>query len=180
MISVNAHHTIVAWSNGQSGFKLVDLSLKPAQPFLAAKTTLTLADGRLSAQGRARHDARGPEISGECAVRDLRLMEPGDARPLLAWRSLSTRRFSFAAQRLDLGELRLTGLVARLLIDKDKNVNLKRVMKSEAAAGSGAGAEQAAPSAAAPAPSFVVNIDRLRFSDGEMDFADESLAACRA
>jgi len=156
-------------------FKLVDLALKPAQPFLAAKTTLTLADGRLSAQGRARHDARGPEISGECAVRDLRLMEPGYARPLLAWRSLSTRRFSFAAQRLDLGELRLTGLVARLLIDKDKNVNLKRVMKSEAAAGSGAGAEQAAPSAAAPAPSFVVNIDRLRFSDGEMDFADESL-----
>ncbi len=159
-------------------FKLSDLALKLAQPFLAAKTTLTLADGKLATQGRALYNEKGPHVKGEFAVRNLRLLEPGSAKPLLAWKTFGTRDFTLTRKELNLGELRLNGLDTQLLIDKDKNVNFKKLMKPS-------GAEQPAESAPVPdakpagavppAPTFIVNVDRLRFNKGEVDFADESL-----
>ena len=158
-------------------FKLIDLSLKPAQPFLSQQTTLTLAEGKLSTQGRALYGDKGPNVKGEFAVRDLRLMEPGSDRPLLAWKLLGSRDLSFTPQLLNLGELRLNGLNTRLLIEKDKSINFKRVMKSSGEAKTApAAAEPVAKPAEKPAPpTFIVNIDRLRFAKGEMDFADLSL-----
>lgn len=157
-------------------FKLTDLSLKLAQPFLTAKTTLTLADGKLSSQGHAIYGDKGPNVKGEFAVRDLRLMEPGASKPLLAWKTFGTRDLSLTQKELNLGELRLNGLDTQLLIDKDKSINFKKVMKPT-------GEEKAAPApaekvpagAVPPAPTFIINIDRLRFYKGEMDFADQSL-----
>lgn len=155
-------------------FKLSDLALKLAQPYLTAKTTLTLADGKLTTQGRAIYNDKGPNVKGEFAVRDLRLMEPGASKPLLAWKTFGTRDLSLTQKELNLGELRLNGLDTQLLIDKDKNINFKKVMKPS-------GEEKSAPTekevtaAVPPAPTFIVNIDRLRFYKGEMDFADQSL-----
>ncbi|MFN4148083.1 MAG: DUF748 domain-containing protein, partial [Rhodocyclaceae bacterium] len=166
---------VPATSQADVEFRLTDLALEPAQAFLSAKTTLTLAGGKLSLSGRVSYDEKGPKARGEFALKDLRLMEPGSDKPLLAWRSLSTRRFSFAPNRLDFGELTLVGLDTRLLIDKDKNINVKRVLKTAAAASPPASAETPAADAVPPAPSFIVAIDRLRFVKGEMDFADESL-----
>lgn len=157
-------------------FKVSDLALKLVQPFLAAKTTLRLADGRLSTQGRAIYNEKGPNVKGEFAVRDLRLMEPGSIKPLLAWKTFGSRDLRLTRNELNLGELRLNGLDTQLLIDKDKNINFKKVMKPS-------GADQpvepapavASKDAVRPAPTFIVNVDRLRFNNGEMDFADESL-----
>ena len=145
-------------------FRLDDLALQAAQPLLDARTTLTLAAGRLSLEGRVTHNEKGPDLRGAFAVRDLRLMEPGGERPLLAWKSLVSRDLRLTTRALDLGELRLDGLDTRVLIDRDKNLNFKRVIKPSAAA-----------AAVAPAPTFGVNIDRLRFAGGGLDFADRSL-----
>ena len=168
-------------------FKLTDLALKLAQPYLAAKTTLTLADGKLSTQGRALYDAKAPHainVRGEFSVRDLRLIEPGADEPLLAWKTFGSRDLTLTQKVLNLGELRLNGLDTRLIIDKDKNFNFKKVMMSS---GAGKAVPATAPDEKAsvgvpaaghsipPAPSFIVNIDRLRFNKGEMDFADQSL-----
>jgi hypothetical protein len=159
-------------------FKLSDLALKPAQPFLAEKTTLVLADGRLSTLGRAMYNDKGLHVKGEFAVNDLRIMEPGEQNPLLAWKSLGSRDLVLTQKSLDFGEVRLNGLNTRLHIDKKKNINFKQVMKSSSeekiveAAPVGAETKH---DAVAPAPTFVVNIDRLRFYKGQMDFADESL-----
>lgn len=161
-------------------FRLSDLALRIAQPYLAAKTTLQVAGGKLSAKGSAHFDARDAKetrLRGELAVNDLRLTEPGARKPLLAWQSFGTRKLTLTQQRLDLGELRLVGLDTELIIDKDKSINFKRVLK---AAGERAPAEQiaAAPpekAAAPPAPTFAIDIDRLRFHRCELDFADHSL-----
>lgn len=172
---------VPAAASADVNFKLTDLALKPAQPLLTAKTTLTLADGRLSTQGRALYNEKGPNVKGEFAVRDLRLMEQGAKAPLLGWRSFGTRAFTLTQKVLDLGELRLNGLETRLHIDKEKNINFKRVMKSsgeDKTADVSAAAAEKAPagkSAVPPAPTFIVEIDRLRFDKGQMDFADESL-----
>ena len=156
-------------------FKLTDLALKPAQPYLTSKSTLTLADGRLSTQGRASHDAKGPHFRGEFALRDLRLMEPGAAQPLLAWKTFGSRALTLTQHQLDLGELRLIGLDAQLIIDKDKNINLKKVLKTAAAAPAAVPPAPTSAGAVPPTPAFRVNIDRIRFDKGEMDFADYSL-----
>ncbi len=157
--------------------RLADLSLQPIQPYLAEKTTLVLADGRLSTQGRAIYNEKGPNVKGEFTVNDLRLMESGEKSPLLAWKSFGSRDLVLTQKSLDFGELRLGGLNTRLHIDKDKNINFKRVLRPSA------GAKPAEPVPAVtvqapslpPAPTFIVNIDRLRFHKGLVDFADESL-----
>ncbi|MEW6163459.1 MAG: DUF748 domain-containing protein [Pseudomonadota bacterium] len=157
-------------------FKLADLDLRLAQPYLAAQTTLRLAGGKLAAQGRVRHGAvrgKGTQADGEFVLRDLRLMEPGADKPLLAWKTFGSRAVKLSEGALDLGELRLNGLDTRLLIDKDKNLNFKRILKSAGPPAQASAA--AAPAPARDAPAFAVNIDRLRFRGGELDFADHSL-----
>jgi hypothetical protein len=97
---------------------------------------------------------------------------------LLAWKRFGTRNLTLTEKQLDLGELRLVGLDTKLVINKDKSINLKQVMKP--AANPAPDSATAVPptrdlSSRPEPPAFVVNIDRLRFVDSEMDFADYSL-----
>lgn len=162
--------------------KLTELSLKPAQPYVAGKAALDIAGGKLSSEGRVTLDDKGPAYRGDFALRELRLNEAGTADSLLAWKTLATNEMKVTPQRLDIGELRLGGLNTQLIIGKDKSVNLQKVLKSpppaEAAAAEAAplpAPSPAPPSAVPPAPAFVVNIDRLRFYTGSLYFADHSL-----
>lgn len=145
--------------------KLADLSLKPAEPYLASRANVQLADGRLSTEGRFTLDARGPAYRGNLNLRDLRILEAGTTHVLLGWKRLNTNELSATPKRLDIGELRLGGLDTQLIIDKDKQINFKKVMKPTPIAD--------------PAPTgesgFSLSIDRLRFYNGAMFFADESL-----
>jgi uncharacterized protein involved in outer membrane biogenesis len=156
--------------------KLVDLALKPAEPYLQQKLLIDIAGGRLSSQGRVKLDAKaGPSYRGDLALRDLKLNEAGTSNTLLGWKQFGTGELTATSQRLDISELRLNGLDTKLMIDKDKNVNLKRVLKPAPAGSEPTPAPVAEPAAVPPAPTFVVNVDRLRFYNGEMYFADESL-----
>lgn len=155
-------------------FKLVDLALKPAQPYLAAKTTLEIADGKFSSQGRLVYNAKGPVYRGNFSVRDLRLTEAGTSDTFLAWKNLGSHELMLTPRQLDLGELRLGGLDAQLIIYKDKSINLARVIKPAAVPPPPTAGTADAVDAADSAP-FHVNIDRLRFYKGELDFADHSL-----
>ncbi len=155
--------------------KLADLNLAPTQPYLSAAAKLTLAAGRLSTEGRARYDTNGAGFQGSFALRDLRLTEAGTGDIFLACKFLGSRAFEVTPQKLDIGELGVHGLDTRLIINKDKSTNLKRILRQADAAASPA--ELSPPSATAkPANPFQLNVDRVRFSRGEMDFADYSLA----
>jgi hypothetical protein len=177
-------------------FKLDDLSLKPAQPYLATRTTLKLAGGTLSSAGRVRYADTGPSFEGEFKLNDLRLDEAEGGNTLLAWKSFGSRALSYTPQRLDLGELRLNGLDTQLIIYKDRSINFKKVLKSNesqpAAAAPAAPATTTATAAASAVkanagkpegtgvatqapPDFLITIDRIRFFNSEMDFADQSL-----
>lgn len=154
-------------------FKLTDLALKPAQAYLTRKTTLTLASGNLSCAGQLAYDAQGPSYRGDFAVRDLKLDEAG-GNTLLAWKSFGSSALTLTPRQLDLGELRLNGLDTQLIIDKDKNINFKQVLRQDTDAPDKIAAAVPPPAAPDTAP-FAVNIDRIRFYNGEMDFADHSL-----
>jgi hypothetical protein len=174
--------------------KLDDLALKPAQPFIGKHAALDLAGGRISAAGTVKHDARSSGYKGSFGVSELRLNEAGSDKVFLAWKYFGTRQLDATPQKLQIGELMLDGLDGQLLIARDKSTNFQRILRKAetppAAAGEarpdapaavapaptpGQTPEPNAAAAAKPAPAFLVNIDRLRFRDGELDFADESL-----
>lgn len=159
--------------------KLADLALAPAQPYLASVARLRLTDGRLSADGRASYGKRGAEFAGGFALRDLRLLETDTGNVFLAWKSLGTRSLRATPSQLGIRELALDGLDAKLLIEKDKSVNLTRVLrKAEPAPGAAKTASPARALAPAQAstPGYTVDIERLKIDRGALDFADLSLA----
>lgn len=170
--------------------KLDDLALKPAQSFLGRYAALDLAGGRLAAAGKLVHNEKTTAYRGSLALHDVRLNEAGTQTAFLAWKSLATRQLDVTAKQLHIAELTLDGLDTQLLIAADKSTNFKRILRrgdaqatvsAPPAGGAGAAAAAPAPAAAAAAKpqaapaAFLVDIDRLRFRNGELDFADQSL-----
>lgn len=173
---------------------LADLDLKPAQPFLGRYAALELAGGRLAAAGKLVHNAKTTAYRGSLTLTDLRLNEAGTQTAFLVWKSLATRQLEVTPAKLRIAELMLDGLDTQLLIAQDKSTNFRRILRRSdapasapavppgaAAASSGTTATGPVPVAAAStkdksaAPGFLVDIDRLRFRNGELEFADQSL-----
>jgi uncharacterized protein involved in outer membrane biogenesis len=161
--------------------KLADLAIKPTQPYLGHWTTLTLVDGTLSTEGHATYNADGGQYTGSVALQNLRIVEGDGNRPFLAWKSLATGTLTASPKGVDIGELALNDLDTRLLIAEDKSVNLTKILRPQPSNG-GASAPpaqtespQAAPTQATPSP-FEVRVDRLQIQNGQLDFADRSLA----
>ena len=188
-------------------FKLSNLALSPAQPYLAQAANLRLASGRLSSQGRVKFDGKQPaspkvDFAGGFDVFDLLLSETESGERFLAWQQLGSDSVRASPTSLDIDELRLNKLDAKLVIFKDKTVNLTRILKAapdavgakplvDAAAtneatGVAVQAEVAKPEVAnveankAEAkpvePAFHVAIERVRIENSLLDFADYSLA----
>lgn len=160
-------------------FKLADLALKPAQPYLNSFIKLKLASGKLDIDGNAGYDKRGAAFKGGFALRALRLTESETGALFLAWKQLGSRDLKLTPAGLDIGTLALDGLDTKLLIGEDKSINVSHLLRKPEAAAAKSGqppaaqAEVGGKTAAAP---FQVNLDRLRIRNGELDFADHSLA----
>jgi hypothetical protein len=174
--------------------ELDGLALAPAQPWLSQAANLRLASGRASTQGRVRLDGKAAtdkqvSFKGGFMVDDLLLKESETGDRFLAWKRLASDTVSATPGGLDIDELRLDGLGAKLVIYQDKTVNLKKILRTATAGKGAAGVSSppATPRAAerkvkpgpaatpAPAPAFRLNIDRVHVEHGEVDFADLSL-----
>ncbi len=154
--------------------KLTDLAIMPAQPYLSSVAQLKIVSGRLAVQGRAVYGPDGPGFTGGFALRDLHLDESDNGELFLAWKFFGAAAVDATGHGLDIDELVVDGLDSKLIINKDKSLSFKRILKQ--AAVKPAAAKPAAAKPVAGTPKFLVNIDRLRFDRGEMDFADYSLA----
>ena len=154
--------------------KLADLALKPAQPYLAAVAKLALAGGSLSVQGSARYGKPGASFKGGFVLRDLRLNQSDTGARFLTLKSLSSRDLTATPAALAIGQLDVGGLDTSLLIAKDKSLNISRILRPSrpVVAPKASGPALAGEHKAAP---FRVNIDRVRVSNGALNFADNSL-----
>jgi uncharacterized protein involved in outer membrane biogenesis len=178
--------------------RIATLALSPLAPRVAQDTTLLLDSGTLSTHLdiRYRSPAAAPlalTVSGGASVDDLRLREAEGGGHFLGWTALEAAGldFSLGPDHLGIAELRVKGADAKVVVQKDRSVNLAEVMREPAAtseagdpatavasaAPAGAAAVSAAPVAeAASAPeAFPVVIDRIRVEDSVVDFADYSL-----
>lgn len=142
---------------------LIELGLKAAQPYLSSVARLRLADGHLSAAGRASFNEQAAGFKGRFELRDLQLFEADTGNLFMAWKSLGSHSIDLSPKKLDMGELTVSGLDTKLIINKDKSFSFSRIL-------------QPAGAKAPAAQGYAVNIDKLRIVQGEMDFADYSLS----
>jgi hypothetical protein len=164
---------IPATANADFQIKLENLALAPAQPYVGHLTTLLLKGGTLSAEGHASFDGKTGQYDGAVALRDLSILEGDGKQTFLAWKSLTTTTLSASPAGLTIRELLLDGLDTRLIIAKDKSINLTQVLRQKPTAKPAAA--PAAASATGPASPLPVRIARLRISRSQLEFADHSL-----
>ncbi len=182
------------------------LALTPAQPYLARYADISLRAGEASTSGRLTYRAtRGRAAltyTGSANVDGVQVVEASAGDPVVAWKSLHAAdlRFGLGPDKLEIDEVRLTGLDGKLVIFKDKSVSVAKLLKpagasasapapggpspgTPATSGTSAPAPSAgpatsrapSPSPAAAAPGFPVVIERIRIDDSAMNFADLSL-----
>ena len=147
-------------------FKLSDLNLKPAQGYLSKFARLKISNGLLSLDGNASYSPKDTGFSGSFALRDLRLNEAETGDLFLAWTRLSSNTLKVSATKLNMDELSIDGLDSKLHIHKDKSVSVKNILIDDGSK----------PAVQSEKSKFIVNIDKVKFSRGEMDFSDLSLA----
>ncbi|MDP3136034.1 MAG: DUF748 domain-containing protein, partial [Burkholderiaceae bacterium] len=190
-----AGQIVLAGPSADLKLKFSDLALKPAEPYLTSLAKLQLQSGKVSTEGRATYDKAGFAYKGGFDLRDLRLVETDTRQVFLAWKSLASKDLSLSTATLAIGDLLLDGLDTRLIIAKDKSVNVTHILRESNApqgtpgsspktqtrtqatsATSTASITMATPGTPAASPSFAVRVDRLRLTNGQLDFADNSLA----
>ncbi|HET7794360.1 MAG TPA: DUF748 domain-containing protein [Rhizobacter sp.] len=155
--------------------KLSDLSFTPAQPYVAKSTNVVLAGGQASTQGRLRYQQGQLRYDGGFSLKNLLLNEESSRERFLAWKSLSTTKLTVTPERLQVGELLLDGVDAKVVVFQDRSVNVAKLLKPSSPLAAPAGAASAPPPKK-ESPGYQVDIERLRVTEGRMDFSDLSLA----
>ncbi len=147
--------------------KLANLALKPAQPYLASAAKLRLASGQLDAEGHATYGRQGAAYKGSFSLRNVSMLEADTGAVFLGWKFIGSRNLKVAPAGLDIGELDVDHLDTKLIINRDKTVNLSHILRNPKPAAAAKPAKKSTP--------FLLNIDRIRISHGEMNYADYSL-----
>lgn len=164
--------TVPAGNRASARATLERLSLKPLQPVVATHTTLALGSGDVSAsvqaQYRALKDRAEVRASGSASLDDLLLAEAASGEPLLGWKSVAASgiAFSLAPDRLAVADIVLRGLQAKIVVAKDRSLNLAQAIKP---------APAAAQSEQPRGEPFPLAIERVRLDKAAVDFSDLSL-----
>lgn len=157
------------------------LNLKPLTGLLAKEVALTLVSADLSADISLRYMPREtkPQLSltGQTRISNLLLNEDDTGDRFLAAKEIAVGGLdlSLNPDHLEIKEVRLLEPGAKIIIFKDKSVNLAKIRKTQAPVK----AEKSPPPGKAEdrqaEPSFPVNVERVRLEKGIIDFADFSL-----
>jgi hypothetical protein len=128
------------------------VNLAALQPYVAASTSLTPLSGRLSADTEVHYGATPALwLTGRASIADLHTVDNDLHADLVNWKRLDLEGIGYrqAPAKLEIGKVVAVEPYARVIIEPDSQMNLKRILE-----GSGGGAvESAAPTAAATAAS---------------------------
>jgi uncharacterized protein involved in outer membrane biogenesis len=154
------------------------LALSPFEPYLRSQASLKIASGTLSTQGQFVYRAKEiqPKIlyKGGFDVADLQILEPGSKETLVGWKHFMTSDLIFQLQqdRLEISELKLSGLDGQFIIFEDGSLNLAHAFKREEVEPPKKDIEDDPKS---EGPVFPVYIHKLQVEDSGLLFADYSL-----
>jgi hypothetical protein len=179
--------------------KLDGIELAALQPYVAQYTSMTLLAGKLGGDAKVRYGAQKPalQFSGNLSVANLHTVDNALHQDFINWDRLEVQGLNFQhdPDRLDIDLITARKLYARVIIEPDESINVKRILAAPGAtvvAPSGdskppvtatAAAAPAPPlpkgrkSSAAPAagPAMPMSIKKIVLQDGQANFADLSV-----
>jgi hypothetical protein len=164
--------------------KISGINLKPLAPAVSRFTYLVLESGNFSAATHVDYHSTksGPQLRGDgsMSLKKFKLNEAGTGERFLDWKAMSGKgmKFSLSPQRLQIEEVKLLEPGVKVVVFKDRSVNLAKVLKGPDTGGSENKAHPEKPPAAPPKDHqklFPINIERIRVDNGAVDFADLSL-----
>jgi hypothetical protein len=140
--------------------KLDGIELAAIQPYIAQYTSMTLLAGRLGGDAKVRYGAQKPalQFSGNLSVANLHTVDNALHQDFINWDRLDVRGLTFQhdPDRLEIDQIAAQKLYARVIIEPDESINVKRILAAPGAtvvAPSGnASPPLAATAAPAPAP----------------------------
>jgi len=135
--------------------KLEGIELKVAQPYITQYTSMTLLAGRLSGDAKVRYGAGKPslQISSDISVAGVHTIDNALRDDFVNWDRLELSGINFQRDpdRLIIEQVSARKLYARVIVEPDSSLNVKRVL-----AGPGATIIAPAPSGAPVAATAVI------------------------
>jgi hypothetical protein len=112
--------------------KLNGIEMKPAQPYIAKYTSMTLLSGRLSGEAKVRYGAKKPalRVAGNISVTGVHTVDNALHDDFVNWERLDVSGVTFQRDpdRLDIEQVMARKLYARVIIEPDTSLNVKRVL----------------------------------------------------
>ncbi len=112
--------------------KLDGIELKAAQPYIAQYTSMTLLAGRLSGEAKVRYGAGKPtlQISSDVSVAGVHTIDNALHDDFVNWDRLELSGINFQRDpdRLVIEQVAARKLYARVIIEPDNSLNVKRVL----------------------------------------------------
>src|SRR5882724_246167 len=137
--------------------KLDGIGLEAFQPYIAQRTSMTLISGHLSGDAKVRYGATKPtlEFAGDMSVAGLHTVDNALHDDFINWDRVDVSGILFlhGPDRLDIQQVMARKLYARVIIEPDTSLNVKRVLSGPGATVIAPAAPRSSPVAAtAPAP----------------------------
>jgi hypothetical protein len=156
----------------EASVKVSDLSLPPLQSYFLSFPAITLDSGNASADGKLRYALKGGSndltFDGNASISQFHIKEVKTGDTLLAWGKLHNDgiKFALSPMRLDIHEIRLNELGAKLIIQEDGTINVKEVLKQ----GADSSATQEKPAKDEKLPP--IKVRRVLIEKGKLQFTD--------
>jgi len=137
--------------------KLDGVDLKAVQPYIGQRTSMTLISGRLSGDAKVRYGPNKPalDFAGNISIAGLHTVDNALHDDFVNWDRLDVSGITYEhdPDRLDIEQVTARKLYARIIIEPDASLNVKRVLAGPGATVIVPGAARGSPVAAtAPAP----------------------------
>ncbi len=155
--------------------QVAELGLTAFQPYINQVAAIDLKSGTFSTKGSLRHGIKAAgartAYQGGFNVDNLRVTETGGKETLVGWKAVQTDQLALQLEpnRLEIGDLKVMQPNGKFIIEKDRSLNVAKVIKSDPAA------KKPEKAPAATADPFPYRVRRVLVSDGKVDFADLSL-----
>ncbi|HEX3602681.1 MAG TPA: DUF748 domain-containing protein [Steroidobacteraceae bacterium] len=189
--------------------KLGGIELAAVQPYAAQYTSMTLLAGSLSGDAKVRYGAQKPalQVKGDLSVAGLHTVDNALRDDFINWDRLDIKGLNFQQDpdRLDIDLVAAYKLYARVIVEPDETINVKRVLTGPGATvvipsgnrgppvaatatpepapplprkgrkAAGVAAAARPAPAAAPAPGMPMSIKKIVVKASQANFADLSV-----
>jgi hypothetical protein len=178
--------------------KLSGFALAAIQPYIAQHSSMTLLDGRLGAEAKLHYGAQkntpALQFSGNINVEKLHTVDNTLHEDFINWDRVDILgvKYSKGPDRLDIEQILARKPYARVIIESDESMNVKRVLTAPGAAPPAPPAPAAAPPVAAaakkrepakpPAPeaapaadTMPISVKKVIVESGQANFTDLSV-----